>query len=68
LGEVRAAFATIKQNLFIGIAFNVIGIGLAATGLIGPMVAAAAHAISDLAVCANSAKLFVGRRDLHLPA
>ena len=62
----RAAFATIKQNLFIGIAFNVIGIGLAATGLIGPMVAAAAHAISDLAVCANSAKLFVGRRDVHL--
>ncbi|MFQ6131434.1 MAG: heavy metal translocating P-type ATPase [Armatimonadota bacterium] len=62
----RAAFATIKQNLFIGIAFNVVGIGLAATGLIGPMVAAAAHVIPDLAVFVNSAKLFVGRRDVHL--
>ncbi|MGD8237069.1 MAG: cation-translocating P-type ATPase [Armatimonadota bacterium] len=58
----RAAFATIKQNLFIGIAFNVVGMSLAAAGLIGPMVAAAAHVIPDLAVFLNSAKLFVGRR------
>ncbi|MDH4100318.1 MAG: cation-translocating P-type ATPase [Nitrospirota bacterium] len=53
----QRAFGTIKQNLFLGITFNVIGITLAATGVLTPFTAAVAHVIPDVLVFANSARL-----------
>lgn len=53
----QRAFGTIRQNLFLGIIFNVIGITLAATGVLTPFTAAVAHIIPDVLVFANSARL-----------
>jgi len=54
----RKTFRTIKQNLAVGILFNVIGVSLAATGFLTPMAAAMAHILPDVLVFANSARLF----------
>jgi len=54
----RKTFRTIKQNLAVGILFNVIGVTLAATGFLTPMAAAMAHILPDVLVFANSARLF----------
>jgi Cd2+/Zn2+-exporting ATPase/Cu+-exporting ATPase len=54
----RRTFRTIKQNLAVGILFNVIGVTLAATGFLTPMAAAMAHILPDVLVFANSARLF----------
>jgi Cd2+/Zn2+-exporting ATPase/Cu+-exporting ATPase len=53
----RKTFGVIRQNLAIGILFNIIGVTLAATGIITPMMAAVAHVLPDLVVFANSARL-----------
>ena len=47
----------IKQNLAIGIVFNIIGVSLAATGVLTPMMAAVAHVLPDVIVFANSARV-----------
>jgi len=54
----KKTFRTIRQNLVIGILFNVIGISLAASGFLSPIAAAIAHVLPDTLVFANSAKLF----------
>jgi Cd2+/Zn2+-exporting ATPase/Cu+-exporting ATPase len=54
----RKTFRTIEQNLAVGILFNVVGVSLAATGFLTPMVAAMAHILPDVLVFANSARLF----------
>lgn len=53
----RRTFRTIRQNLLFGIAFNLLVMGAAATGLIGPVLAAAPQAVPDVAVSLNAARL-----------
>ena len=50
----RATMRTVRQNLLFAFLYNVLAIPLAAFGLLSPLIAAAAMALSDVTVIGNA--------------
>lgn len=57
VGIAKATVRNIKQNLFFAFVYNYLGIPLAAFGLLNPMIAAAAMALSSISVLMNALRL-----------
>jgi len=62
VGVSRATYTKIRQNLFWAFIYNIIGIPLAALGLLSPVIAGAAMAFSSVSVVSNSLLLRRWRR------
>jgi len=50
----RATLRKIRQNLFFAFAYNILGIPLAAAGMLNPVIAGAAMAMSSVSVVSNA--------------
>jgi len=50
----KATFRKIRQNLFFAFIYNILGVPLAAAGLLNPVIAAAAMALSSVSVISNA--------------
>jgi Cd2+/Zn2+-exporting ATPase/Cu+-exporting ATPase len=53
----RRTFRTIQQNITFGVLYNIVGVSLAALGVLPPVLAAAAQSLPDVAVFLNSSRL-----------
>ena len=53
----RRTYRTIRQNIFFGIGFTTLVMGLASVGIIGPILAAASQSVPDVAVALNASRL-----------
>lgn len=53
----RRTYGIIRQNIFFGIGFTVLVMGLASFGLIGPIIAAASQSVPDVGVALNASRL-----------
>ena len=64
----RRTLRTIRQNIGISVAYNLVMVPLAMSALITPLIAAIAMPLSSLAVIGNSARIRVGRAATRSPS
>jgi len=56
----QRTYRTIRQNIYFGIGFTVLVMGLASFAVIGPILAAASQSVPDVGVALNSSRLLSG--------